>query len=430
MSNPVIPSAEILEWQELELGVLIHYCMEIYDPDFKAYKTSEVRTRLSPDKINPDNLSPEQWVRSAHALGAKYAVLVANHCTGFSLWQTKENDYCPRSLKWKDGKGDICAEFISACRKYGIRPGFYYSTGCNGYYDINDDVKQDYFSPKYRDYVRHVENQVKELWSEYGELFEIWFDGGIIPPEDGGPDIFPILKKYQPNAVCFQGPKDHPFNIRWVGNENGLAPENCWSASDMGESRFDGTVADKSAGEGDPDGKYFSPAETDMPNRDNSSFGGGWAWKAGEDDKVLPPEYLLDCYVNSVGRNTNLLLGMAISRDGDFKDEEQFISFGKLLKQRFSTPVISIIPDSLSAEITAPEGKMPEYLVIREDQTNGQLIRGFTVETDGKTIYSGESIGHKRILRLSDFNAENAKTFRFTVTKFIHGAKLRDIALY
>lgn len=430
MSHTALPTAELLTWQDLELGVLIHYCMEIYNPDFKAYKTAAVRTELSPDIINPTNLNPEQWVRSAYELGAKYAVLVANHCTGFSLWQTKENDYCPRSLKWKDGKGDICREFIDACRKYGIRPGFYYSTGCNGYYDINDDVKQDYFSPKYRDYVRHVENQVKELWSEYGELFEIWFDGGIIPVKDGGPDIFPILKKYQPNAVCFQGHENHPSNVRWVGNENGFATENCWSATNAGEQRFNGTLSDEKAGEGDPDGKYYSPAETDMPNRDNSAFGGGWAWKEGEDDKVFPPEYLLDCYVNSVGRNTNLLLGMAISKDGDFKDEQQFIEFGKLLKQKFSTPLIKTKTDALTSELTVPNGKTPEYLVIRENQTDGQRIRGFTVEADGRIIYSGQSVGHKRIIKLADYNAQNSKTIKFTATNFIPGAKLRDIALY
>ncbi|MCQ2433590.1 MAG: alpha-L-fucosidase, partial [Clostridia bacterium] len=166
------PTKELLAWQELELGVIIHYCMDIYNPDFKGYKTSAVRDGIPPERINPKNLDVEQWVRAAKSIGAEYAVLVTNHCTGFSLWPTKVNDYCTRSLAWKDGKGDICRDFIDACKKYDIRPGFYYSTGCNGYYNINDETIKDYTSRHYKDYVKQVEAQVTELWTQYGELFE------------------------------------------------------------------------------------------------------------------------------------------------------------------------------------------------------------------------------------------------------------------
>ena len=193
------PTKKQLEWADMEIGVIIHYLMESYNPEFKAYKTDAVRTELSPDRFNPTKLDPEQWVRSAYELGAKYAVFVANHCTGFSLWQTKVNDYSCASMKWKNGKGDVFREFVNACKKYGIKPGVYYSTGCNGYY--NDEVKHDYRADYYQDYVRCVEKQVTELWSEYGEMFEIWFDGGIVPKEVGGPDIFPLLEKYQPQYL-------------------------------------------------------------------------------------------------------------------------------------------------------------------------------------------------------------------------------------
>ena len=323
------PTKEQLVWQDMELGVLIHYCMEIYRPELVGewYKTDMVRTELAPATIHPTKLDPEQWVRSAAELGAKYVVLVTNHCTGFSMWNTKVNDFSIASTDWRGGGGDICREFIEACKKYGLRPGFYYSTGCNGYYNINDSWEWDYTSEYYQEYVRNVEAQVTELWTEYGDLFEIWFDGGIIPPEKGGPDLTPILRKYQPNAICFQGPRDYAHNIRWVGNEEGLAPENCWATTNAGEARYDGTVPDEKAGVGDPDGKYYWPAETDMPNRLHAAFGGGWGWKAGEEHLLYTPEQLLDCYIRSVGRNSNLLLGMAISTDGDFQDEAQLAAF-------------------------------------------------------------------------------------------------------
>ncbi len=128
----------------------------------------------------------------------------------------------------------------------------------------------------YQEYVGHVVGQLTELWSQYGVLFEIWFDGGCLPVEMGGPDIAVLLKKYQPDAIAFQGHKDHPHTLRWVGNEDGLAPENCWATTNAGEVRYDGSISDEKAGIGDPDGKYYWPAETDMPNRTHAAEGGGW----------------------------------------------------------------------------------------------------------------------------------------------------------
>ena len=142
------PTKRQLLWQDAELGVLIHYCMEIYRPELTGdwYKTERVRTELDPSTIHPEKLDPAQWVRSAAELGAKYAVMVVKHCTGFALWDTKVNDFSIAHTDWRGGGGDAFREFIDACREYGIKPGFYYSTGCNGYYDINDFLPQDYLS--------------------------------------------------------------------------------------------------------------------------------------------------------------------------------------------------------------------------------------------------------------------------------------------
>ena len=426
------PTKEQLAWQELELGVLIHYGMEIYRPElpYPWYKTDVVRTELDPKTIHPTKLEPEQWVRSAAEMGAKYAVLVANHCTGFSLWDTKVNDFSIAHTDWRGGGGDICREFIEACKKYSLRPGFYYSTGCNGYYNINDDLKWDYQSDYYQAYVRNVVAQVTELWTEYGDLFEIWFDGGIIPPDQGGPDLAPVLRKFQPHAVCFQGPRDYEHNLRWVGNEAGLAPENCWATTNAGEARYDGTIPDEQAGVGDPDGKYYWPAETDMPNRTWQAFGGGWCWRAGEEHLLYTPEQLLDCYVRSVGRNSNLLLGMAISTDGDFQDEEQFKAFGKLIRETFGTPVARTESPALIGDactVSLPEKQKIRYVVIREVIEDGQLIRGFRILADGQPVYESECIGHKRIIPFTDLEA---KEITLEITKKAGDARVRDIAVY
>ncbi len=426
------PTQEQLAWQDMELGVLIHYCLEIYRPDLHGdwYKTDAVRTAIAPETIQPTKLDPEQWVRSAAELGAKYAVLVTNHCTGFSLWNTKVNDFSIASTKWRGGGGDICREFIDACRRYGLRPGFYYSTGCNGYYNINDNWTWDYTSEFYQEYVKNVEAQVTELWTEYGELFEIWFDGGIVPPEKGGPNLTPLLRKYQPQAICFQGPRDYSHNIRWIGNEDGLAPENCWATTNAGEKRYDGTIPDEIAGIGDPDGIYYWPAETDMPNRTHAAFGGGWAWKAGEEHLLYTPEQLLDCYIRSVGRNSNLLLGMAISVDGDFQDEEQFKAFGELLRETFSQPLAVVDAPVLQNDrctVTLSDKQKVGYVVIRENITEGQLIRGFRILADGVPVYESECIGHKRIIPFDDLKAGEIV---LEITKKAGEVSIRDLAVY
>ena len=423
------PTEKQLAWQDLELGVLIHYVMETYEPVFRI-EAENIEERVPAARLNPPKLDPEQWVRSAWEMGAKYAVLVAKHGSGFALWNTKENDYGCGQMAWKNGQGDIFREFLDACGKYGLKPGVYYHPTCNKYYKIDNQIRYDYKGPMYQEYVRHVVGQLTELWSGYGELFEIWFDGGCLPVEDGGPDMAALLKRFQPDAVTFQGPKDHPHNLRWVGNEDGLAPENCWATTNAGEARFDGTVPDEQAGVGDPDGKYYWPAETDMPNRKHTAEGGGWGWRAGQENLIYSPEELLDCYVRSVGRNSNLLLGMGITVDGDFQDEEQFRAFGKLIRDTFGTPLVRLdapVPDESGCfTLTVPEGKRAAYLVIRENIREGQRIRGFEVYGDGARIYDSQCVGHKRIVPLGD-NVYRAVSFR--VTEGAERWALRDIAL-
>ena len=429
MSHIAKPTEKILRWQDLELGVLIHYILDIYKPDCHQ-KQKIIAEEIPPSSVNPARLDPEQWVRSAWEMGAKYAILVAKHGTGFALWPTDVNDYSCKYMPWKGGRGDIVGEFIAACRKYGLLPGLYYHPTCNGYYGINNDLKYDYKGEMYQHYVRCVERQVEELWSRYGELFEIWFDGGTIPPEEGGPDLIPLLKKYQPDAVCFQGPKSWPHNLRWVGNEDGLAPPDCWATTNAGEARYDGSVPDEAAGVGDPDGLYYWPAETDMPNRDHGAFGGGWGWQPGEEDHVFSPETLLDCYVRSVGRNSNLLVGMAISTDGDFQDEEQFIRFGELLKKTFGNPAALLeSPEHRGGRVVLEsDGETPmAYLSIREDIADGQHIRAFRVLADGVEIARGHCVGHRRILPLSGIRF---RELEFVVDESAGEYGIRDIGVY
>lgn len=419
------PSERQLEWADMEVGVIIHHLMDIYNPEYKGCKTAGVRKHMPPSIFAPMQLDTDQWIAAAKAAGAKYAVLVANHCTGFSLWPTRVNDYSIVGSPWKGGKGDIVGDFVASCKKYGLKPGLYYSTGCNGYYDINDSVARPGM-PGYAEYVKCVEAQLTELWTWYGDMFEIWFDGGTIPKEQGGPDAAGLLERYQPNAICFQGPVGHRHNVRWVGNERGLAPKNCWAATNNGEAAFDGTFDVEEAGVGDPDGKYWWPAENDMGNRRQDAFGGGWGWREGERDKVYTPEELLDCYVRSVGRNANLLIGMAINRDGIFEDAAQFESFGALIQKTFGTPKAQTAGTGWRLELELPDEPF-DYVVIQEDITGGHTVRGFSVELDGRELYAAECIGHKRIIPTG--GARGAK-LTLSITRAVAEPTIRALAVY
>ena len=166
------PTQQQLKWADMEIGVIIHYLMDIYNPEYKAIKTVGVREHMPASIFAPTKLDTDQWIAAAKSAGAKYAVLVANHCTGFSLWPTRDNDYSIASSPWKDGKGDIVGDFVKSCEKYGLKPGLYYSTGCNGYYGISDaDPDTHPGTPRYDEYVKHVNAQLTELWTQYGDMF-------------------------------------------------------------------------------------------------------------------------------------------------------------------------------------------------------------------------------------------------------------------
>ena len=405
MRQKPLPTPKQEEWANMEMGVIIHHCMETYHPEIPMNLW-----KCSPDKMPARDFAPtdentDQWLEAAASMGAKYAVFVTNHVTGFSMWPTGENDYSMAGSPYRDGRADIVKDFIASCKKYGIKPGLYYSTGCNGYYGINDSKPMDYQSDEYQAYVRMVERQLAEIWGNYGELFEIWFDGGVIPHELGGPDVVGLIRKYQPRAICFQGPKEHFQNLRWVGNERGLAPMDCWSTSDNNTCGFGGTEEDDAIGVGKPGGKYWIPAETDMGNRKQEAFGGGWCWAEGEEHLVYAPEELLERYITSVGRNSNLLMGMCISKRGHFEDAEQFREFGRLVRDLYRDPAATCRGTGTEFELLLESPEQVRHLVIMEDIHYGENVRRFTVEiltSEGwEEFFSARCIGHKRIVPLN-----------------------------
>lgn len=411
------PTAKLLEWADLELGVLIHCLIgQDFDPAVRA-------------EFDPAHLDTDQWLRAAQKLGAKYAVLVCKHGTGFTNFPTDANDFDVSSWKWKNGKGDIVADFLASCRKFGIKPGLYYHLNFNEYYDMRHPDAEKRKTEAYAGYRAVVEQQVEELWSRYGEVFELWFDSGVIPPEEDGPDIVPLLKRYQPDAVLFQGPSAMPNLIRWVGNEAGHAPENCWSAvsfsnalHDLPKDEFDRLVA------GTPYGEFWHPAETDVPNRDRGATMGGWAWGKNEREHCFSPETLRDFYLHSVGRNTNLLIGMTVAEDGSFEDEEQFAEAGRLIADLYARPLGKTVtlPDH-KAEVVFDAPKRVRTVSVREDLTDGHHILAWRLLLDGREVAAGNCVGHRRLITVEP---TAAKTVTLEITEENGAARLRDMEIF
>ncbi len=427
------PTSRQLEWADQEMGVIIHFDVPVFEPAF--FFREHWGKPPSPSVFNPIQLDTDQWVRTAHEAGAKYAVLVAKHCTGFSLWPTAAHDYSVRSSPWRGGKGDIVGDFISSCKKYGLKPGLYYSVSCNGYYSVDNPGKViSGDAEKQREYNEMVMRQLTELWTQYGDLFEIWFDGGALPPDQGGPDVLSLLLRCQPNAVCFQGPDTFPSILRWVGNEQGKAPNPCWSTTNVSNGNFVGTVQFAEVGTGDPDGCRWAPAETDMPNRKaGMAYMDGWFWREGEDHTLYTVDELVEHYYTSVGSNTNLLIGMVIDNRGLVPDADvhQFQGFGRAIKERFANQVGMTKGNGESLVLNFDEAAEVSDVVLMEDIAYGERVREYKVEMliggEWKVLAEGQSIGHKRILRTERVRI---KALRFTAMKSIAQPRIRQFAAY
>jgi len=400
----VLPTPSQVTWADAEVGALFHLDVQVFEPEYKWRETRDYQPDAS--VFNPKDLDTDQWIASAKAAGATYAVLVAKHCSGFSLWPTEAHDYSVKNSPWRNGEGDIVKDFISSCNKYGLKPGLYASASANAYYHVDNPglvLSKDPEAQKA--YNQMVATQLTELWSNYGDLFEIWFDGGVLPVEKGGIDMASLLLKHQPEAITFQGPFDYSNNIRWVGNEEGVAPYPCWSRADS-TTTATGMVQIKGLN-GNPEGAYWCPGEADFALRkwtkEKPAFQGGWFWHEGEEDRIRPLDDLMNRYYETVGRNTNMLLGIVIDDRGLIPEADsiRLKEFGEAISEKFTKSLGSISGEGEQYYISFEKPQDVSCVVIEEDIANGERVREYDLfgETNQgwELLSKGQSIGHKRI---------------------------------
>lgn len=389
------PSPQQLGWQELEIGVLVHFGPNSFMDREWGDGTAD------PSVFHPAQLDADQWVRAAKAAGAKYLIMVAKHHDGFCLWPSRHTGYSVKRSPWKQGKGDVVREVEQACRRHGLAFGIYLSP-----WDRHDPRYAD--NRKYDDY---YVAQMTELATQYGPLVEFWLDGA---GSEGHVYDFVryirTMRTYQPNALLFASLDFMPYgDIRWVGNESGFAHEENWNVVDnYGILRW-------------------RPAEADTPLRH-----GHWFWHPNSEQRLKSLEELMEIYHKSVGRGAQLVLGIAPDNRGLLPevDVKRLEEFGAEIRRLYGQPAAAANASNPSTA-QLPAGRRVDRVVVREDLAHGQMVRRFRVEArTGERwveVARASTIGHKRIVL---FDPVVASAVRIVVEASLGPVRLLPLEVY
>jgi alpha-L-fucosidase len=421
----VAPSSQQFAWQELEFTCFTHFGMNTFtDREWGDGKED-------PKLFNPTAFDANQWAAACKDAGMKMIILTAKHHDGFCLWPSKYTEHSVKNSPWRNGKGDVVQEVSQACRKAGLKFGVYLSPW--------DRHEPTYGSDAYNE---HYKNQLRELLSNYGEITEVWWDGACGEGPSGKRQVYDwdgytkVVRECQPKAVIFgMGP-----DVRWVGNEDGLARESEWSvlpkkgpgdqtAKDLGNRKY--LLGAKEL--------VWYPAECDVSIRP------GWFYHAKEDGKVKSLKHLLDIYYRSVGRNSVLLLNVPPDRRGLFHENDVArlrelraalegtfktnLAAGKAAKASsaagdhtadkaldgsgatFWTPADGAATGWLEVDLGGP--MTFDRAMVQEMITTGQRVEQFALEAwDGqawKEITKATTIGCKRLLRFPEVTTSRVR---------------------
>lgn len=315
-----IPTPSQIEWQKMEYYMFVHFGPNTFtDVEWGNGKED-------PKVFNPSDLDCRQWAATAKAAGMKGIIITAKHHDGFCLWPSKYSTHTVRESLWKDGKGDLLKELSDACREYGLKFGVYLSPW--------DQNHPQYGTPEYN---QTFANTLNEVLTNYGDVFEQWFDGANGEAHNGKKQVYDwslfnqTVYNNQPNAIIFS---DIGPGCRWVGNEEGYMSETNWSRLNVtGFEAGRNSPPLDTLNVGNVNGEKWVPAEA------NTSIRPGWFFSPSTNDKVKSLEKLLDIYYASAGRNANLLLNVPPDRRGRIhpNDSIRLMEFRKALDESFKT---------------------------------------------------------------------------------------------
>jgi alpha-L-fucosidase len=448
-----VPTANQVQWQKMEYYAFVHFSLNTYTDQSWGFGNEDINL------FNPEKLDCRQWARICRDAGMKGIIITAKHHGGFCLWPSAYTEYSVKNAPWKNGKGDVVREMADACKEFGLKLGIYLSP-----WDRNH---ADYGKPAYITYFR---NQLTELLTNYGPIFEVWFDGA-----NGGDgyygganetrkidrttyydwgNTYRMIRKLQPDMLIWNDGGDRA-DLRWVGTEEGYVGETNWSLLNA-----TGAVPYQMLHFGVENGDSWVPAEV------NTSIRPEWFYHPNEDTKVKTVEHLMDTYYHSIGRNGTLLLNFPIMPNGLIheNDEKAALKMAETIKNTFA---INMAEDA-KAEATNVRGKAeifdaakaidnnPETywatddgmtkatltlefkkpilfnrFLIQEYIPLGQRVKSFTVEGlvdgDWKELTRGTTIGYKRILR---FPGTVATKVRVNITESKSCPVISNIGIY
>ena len=431
-----IPEARQIAWQELQYYGFVHFNMNTFSDREWGFGDEK------PSQFAPSALDARQWARVAKEAGMKGLIITAKHHDGFVLWPSAYTEHSVKNSPWRDGKGDLIREFVDACREYGLKVGIYYSPWDRNHPDYGK-----------LEYITYMRNQLTELLTNYGELFEVWFDGA-----NGGtgwygganeervvdkltyydwPSMHALVRELQPGAMLFS---DAGPDVRWVGNEHGYAYPTTWSNL-MRDSVYAGMpeYSDKWA-MGQENGSHWVPAEADVSIRP------GWYYHAYEDHKVKTLPELLEIYYQSIGQNSSLLINFPVDTRGLIPDSDvqTILELSAKVKEDFAVNLAigakvsasssrgagyaeNLLIDgnydnywaaaaghtSASVELDFGQPRFFNRILIQEYVNLGQRVSAFMVEkeVEGKwmPLAQGTTIGYTRILRVPDSEAQKIR---------------------
>ncbi len=418
-ASRVVPSQRQLAWFDTQMYAFVHFTVN-------QYTDLEWGLGTEPESIfNPAELDCDQWVAAVKSAGCNAIILTAKHHDGFCLWPTKTTEHCVRSSPFKDGKGDVVREVSDACRRGGIKFGFYLSP-----WDRNHPA---YGTDEYNDVYKA---QLTELLTGYGDIFMVWLDGACGEGPNGRKQVydfegwFELVRKYQPGACIFH---DEGPDVRWCGNEAGSVRQAEWSVVPKELCKHAEVQTSGAALPGGVEGVYndrpdlgalsnilrsdglcYCPAEVNMSIRP------GWFYHANEEPHSL--ERLFKTYLGSVGNNACFHLNVPPMPNGKFdeRDVARLKELGDKVRAEFGNCVQADIETEEDGAILLklPKKMHVKYVELAEDIRFGQQVETFTVSgylerVEGfRSIYHGFTIGHKKICPV-DFETD---TIRVKVT--------------
>jgi alpha-L-fucosidase len=451
-----VPEPKQVEWQQMETYAFIHFGLNTFNDREWGYGDTDPKT------FNPTNLDCEQWAQTLVKAGMKGVILTAKHHDGFCLWPFEGTDYSVKNSPWKNGKGNVVKELSEACKKYGLKFAVYLSPW--------DRHQANYGTPEYLPYFYA---QLHDLLTNYGPVFEVWFDGA-----NGGdgwyggakdirtidrknyynyPRIYEMLDSIQPQAIIFS---DGGPGCRWVGNEKGFAGATNWSFLREGEVH-PGYEKSYELQYGHADGNQWVPAECDVSIRP------GWFYHPEEDDRVKSPDQLVDLYYRSVGHNATLLLNFPVDRRGLIHpvDSANAVRFHEMIQQQLKTNLVAGMTPKVSNErggdfvasaltddnfdtywatedgVTTADIEFSfdtptrmNRMMLQEYIPLGQRVKAFVVEYLDKDTWlpvklneETTTIGYKRLLR---FETVETKGIRIRITDARGPLCLSNVGVY